>query len=927
MSRDILGRRRFLRGMLAGALAAPAAGVAQGAGGYGLSARHQSAPITGQAPRLGIDLNGSWQFRLDSEADFARVIQVPGCWQAQGVGKPAGILRHDYEGVAWYQRVVPVPPSWNGKRIVLRVGGALRDTELFVNGKPAGRHKGMSAPFEFEISSAVRPGADNTIELKVSNPGKQHEASPDKQIPNYPTGMLNYIANWGGIYGPVELESTGRVWIDQLWVRSEINPATARFGVQVRNMESHAFRGQLRVIVGPHRGTVVVHVPAGGVEEVHVDLPMPGAALWSPDHTNLHTAGISLMQGATERDRVEQRFGIREIRTQGNVLLLNGKPLYLRGYGDDNVEVLTGVPPASKQVYLERLRLVKSFGFNAVRFHSMTPVREFFEAADEVGILVMAELPVAYTQYLLPFLDFVQGELTGVALAHRNHPSWMSLAMGNEFNLHWLKDEKSKLAFLQAVAELYRQAKSLMPDRIIMSNDGYRMEPTDMLSMGRGSSPSLPTVRHEFGDYYCSLPDISLIPRFTGVMAPEWLEAKKRWVDENGLASEYSVYLRNSQKLLQLGRRFQIERVRREPDVTGYEYWLIMDYPGGTGEGDSWEEGWFNYFWQPKAVAPEEGSEINDAVLPLIGAGPGERTLWADAARDLKLSVSNYGETEIREGSASWRVSAQGRTVAGSRIDHLSAPLGRISPVSTISLGPWSKGQPRKVEFALEVDGHINHWDFWVFPRHGLMSHPTAPIVATVSWPGLRKNFGFIRTGQRGPTKDGLLITDSLDRAASDFLESGGRVWLALDRPARVSFFPAAGGALGTVVRDHPALQNFPHEGFCDLQFYALMEGSAPFPLDALPNVAPIIGGIRTKAGFLSKLKELSRVGYIFEAKVGKGRLLVTSLRIGPQLDDEHPEAVFLCDRLLRYCDSNEFQPRADIPVEQLAQAVSDYLH
>lgn len=926
MRRETLGRRRFLRGMLAGALAAPAAGVAQRGGEDGLIAGEKGRRSTGQAPRLRIDLNGSWQFRLDSEADFTRTLQVPGCWQERGVGQPEGILRHNYEGVAWYQRLVPVPPSWNGRRIVLRIGGALRETELSINGKPAGQHKGMSAPFEFDVSSAIRPGADNTIELKISNAGNQHAISPDKQLPGYPTGMLNYIANWGGIYGPVELEATGSVWIDQLWVRSEINPATARFGVQVRNMESHTFRGRLRIVVGQHHGTVDVQVPAGGAEEVHVELPMPDAALWSPDYTNLHTAAISLMQGEAERDRVEQRFGLREIRTQGNVLLLNGKPLYLRGYGDDNVEVLTGVPPASKQVYLERLRLVKSFGFNAVRFHSMTPVREFFEAADEVGILVMAELPVVYTQYLLPFLDFVQGELTGVALAHRNHPSWMSLAMGNEFNLHWIKDERSKLAFLQAVAELYRQAKSLMPDRIIMSNDGYLMEPTDMLSMGRGSSPNLPTIRHEFGDYYCSLPDISLVPKFTGVMTPEWLEAKRRWVEENGLASEYPDYLRNSQKLLQLGRRFQIERVRLEADVTGYEYWLITDYPGGTGEGDSWEEGWFDYFWQPKAVVPEEGREINNPVLPLIDAGPGERTLWADATRNLKLSVSNYGETEIKEGSASWRVSAQGRRLAVSRIDHLSAPLGKISPVSTISFGPWREEQPRKVEFALEVDGHTNHWDFWVFPRHGLMSHSTIPIVAAVSWPELNKYYAFIRTGQSSPTKDGLLITDSLNHVASDFLQSGGRVWLALDRPARVSYFPSSGGALGTIVQDHAALQDFPHEGFCDLQFYNLMEGSALFPLDAFPTVAPIIGGIRTKAGFLSKVKELSRIGYIFEAKVGAGRLLVTTLRIGPQLDDKHPEAVFLCDRLLRYCGSNKFQPQADIPIERLTQAISEYL-
>ena len=462
---------------------------------------------------------------------------------------------------------------------------------------------------------------------------------------------------------------------------------------------------------------------------------MPGARLWSPERPDLYTALISLIQGATERDRVEQRFGLREIKTQGNVLLLNGKPLYLRGYGDDDVEVLSGVPPASKEIYLQRLRLARSFGFNAVRFHSMTPVGEFFEAADELGIMVMAELPVAYTQFLLPFQDFVRGELNGVALAHRNHPSWLSLALGNEFDLDWIKEEGRKREFQEVVAELYRQGKSLMPDRLVMSNDGRRLEPTDMLSVGRGASPNHPTVRHEFGGYYCTLPNPSLIPKFTGVMIPEWLETKQRWVVENGLEGDYTTYLRNSEKLVRLGRRFQIERARQEADITGYEYWLIVDYPGGTGEGDSWEEGWFDYFWQPKGVTAEEGREINSPVLPLIDAGPGERTLWAEGTRDLKSFVSNYGETEIRDGSASWRISEGRRTVGESRVEHLSAPLGKISPVSTITFAGLRGDAPHKLELVVEVDGHANRWDFWVFPRQGLMSRAEAPIVATASWP------------------------------------------------------------------------------------------------------------------------------------------------------------------------------------------------
>ena len=217
-----------------------------------------------------MDLDGAWQFRLDSQAAFTGSIHVPGCWQAQGVGERSGILRHDYSGTAWYQKSVSIPSTWKDKRITLRIGGALRITELFVNGKPAGRHDGMSAPFEFDISDAIRPGASNTITLKISNPGNPPGESPDKQSPSQPTGMLNYIGNWGGIYGPVELEATNRVWIGQVWVRSDIETSAARFGIQVRNTEDEPFRGQLRIAVGSQQPSAVVEVPAGEMVETEL---------------------------------------------------------------------------------------------------------------------------------------------------------------------------------------------------------------------------------------------------------------------------------------------------------------------------------------------------------------------------------------------------------------------------------------------------------------------------------------------------------------------------------------------------------------------------------------------------------------------------------------------------------------------------------
>ena len=161
--------------------------------GFLILALLSSANVTFAAERAHIDLNGQWQFRLDPgnegeanqwhsrEVSFSDSIQVPGCWQAQGFGERVGILRHQYVGNAWYRRSVTVPAVWRDKKVVLKLGGVIRRATLFVNGRKAGEHDGFSAPFQFDITEAVRVGAENVIALRVANPGPAIAESPDKQ--------------------------------------------------------------------------------------------------------------------------------------------------------------------------------------------------------------------------------------------------------------------------------------------------------------------------------------------------------------------------------------------------------------------------------------------------------------------------------------------------------------------------------------------------------------------------------------------------------------------------------------------------------------------------------------------------------------------------------------------------------------------------
>lgn len=901
------------------------------------------APGSQSAPRPSLDLNGSWQFRLDpgSQGEQARwhdgrepftsTIQVPGAWQAQGFGPPSGILRNHYVGKAWYRREVAVPAAWEGKTVLLHVGGVVRQAAVFVNGQKVGEHEGFSTPFAVDVTSAVRPGAGNWIAFLVENPGQDVVESPDKQTSPQVTGMFTYIGNWGGIHGKVRLEAVEPSYIERVAVTPQVGASQAVFRVRLRSRSGVAsWPATVTVEAGEARASASIRLAAGDAVEAEILLPIPGARLWTPDDPFLHSAVIRIQAEGRELDQFSIRFGMREITTRGNVLLLNGKPLYLRGFGDDNIEVIAGAAPASKQIHLERLKLARSFGFNAVRFHSMTPRQEYFEAADEAGIFVMAELPAAYTMHFLPHKEKLRAELMRILHAYRNHPSFLSLAFGNEFNLSWLKTGAEQNEFLSTVAEFYKLAKSIDPSRLILSNDGYVMRPTDMVSLFRDAPGDVPAVRHEFGEYYCSLPDPSLIPLFKGVLEPAWLHQKRAWIDGSGLSGVYDRYLRNSWRLQQLGRKYQIEKARLLPEFTGYHYWLIVDFPGGTGEGDSWEEGWFDYFWRPKGVTPEQGRELNSPVLLLTDADVDRRTFWADDPRPIQVSVSNYGDTEIRDGVVSWRLLDGGRPLASGQLSGVNAPLGAVSPAGAITLGPVPVPEARKLELELTVKAgsvaYSNRWHFWAFPRGRLLSKPPLPVGSQVRWAGLSRIYPFLTGQQRGAEPPAVLLTSTLDTAALATLAAGGRVWLMADRAhfnrsGDAHFFPASGGALGSLLPDHPALAGFPHEGFFDLQFYNLLEGAWNLTLDRWPKeTEPIAGAIRTTSSFLSKQKNLSRTGYIVEAGVGNGRLLVTTLGLRAHLDEAYPEAVSLFDSLLRYVTGPEFAPRVQLDKNQLAR-------
>jgi beta-galactosidase len=901
--------------------------------------------------RKAMSLDGTWSFALDSKrvgekenwpgADKALtdMIQVPGCWQAQGFGTPQKILRHHYEGPAWYKKTIAIPADRNDRALWLKIGGAARFTKAYVNGKLVGSHDGWLAPFKFDITDAVRWGEENVIAIRVDNSTQG------------PVGCFNYVGNWGGIHRPVALEVTSTTWIEDIFVIPDVDRNQARLQIAVNARNKLAaphvrLKVQIRPAANETKGDVFraeKDIDAGDLpREVTTEMTvaMSNVKLWFPESPHLYTAEVTLLADGDVLDVQRVRFGMRKIDWLSAGLKVNNRPYFLRGYGDDNTEVMTGLPPASKEFFLKRLALTKSFGFNDVRFHSHAPFEECFEAADEAGMFIQAELPAGGAEMVLSYKEHLRKELVQVLKAYRNHPSFFSLALGNEFYVERIKDVPGRQRAHDSICELYELAKSLDPTRPILANDGdYTLRPTDIHSgwqspmireawvSGRKlwSSPIVrPYTCHEYGRYRTSLPDIADKDKLTGLVAPSaGYTVLDRWVREHSLTSEYPVILKNSQRLLEVFRKICLERIRLCPDVDGFHYWLMTDFAGGV-EGDVWPYGILDQFWQIKQATPESIRRVNSPTVLLLDDENNDRScsrcIWADEGKSFSIMVSHFGSQPLREGCLSWRLVQGDKVLADGRQTGIAADIGDVKEIAKVFLPNLPLDKGGLMAFIIELQEpngkYVNSWPVWAFPWMN-RRRPTARIARQPSLAGALAMYNFIEPFDAARRPD-VLIAMEFDDAVRQYVSNGGNVLLFPRRNSLVgqttfSLFmlgTASGSGPGTVIEPGGVMDGFPHNGFCDEQFLDLMQTGTGVEMDSLPkDLHPEVWGISsTRDSALAFV--LSRLAILFSARFEKGNILVCTFDVPSGLIATRPEAHYLFHLLLDYVASDRLQPR-----------------
>lgn len=903
------------------------------------------ASVATAEDRAVVSLDGVWRFRMDPEnagekdqwflsnVAFEEGIHVPGAWDAQGFGDETEKLRHHFIGKGWYGRQASIPAEWAGRRVFLCIGGVHRYAKVWVNGRFLGEHVGYLSPFEYEITDYIQPGAPAEVCICVD--------SAQRWDIDTLTGCFDIIdymdTYWGGIWGHVTLEARSAAYLEGLFVRPIVSQtrdsplfATAcRISATLAG-EGGACDGVRLEVLGPGgelaaEKTTSLDDALDG-DEVVAELPVPGAKLWSPNAPHLYSARLSLLQRGEVIDHVETRFGFRTIEIRDAHIYLNGKRIFLSGYGDDCVYPETMAAPSDKRVYLERLTVAKAYGFNHVRHHSHMLPPEYYDACDEVGMLVSAEFPIAYQQFYDraqgPAIELYRREWSAAIRRFRNHPSVLDWCMGNEM---W--------GGVPLAPELYRIAKDLDPTRPVVDSDGVHARgfvdgaqdrdtldlyfamfdvgntPLDKPDKFHCPNPLKPVISHETGNYV-TFPRLDMIDLFTDNFKPFWLTPVKAKLEAMGLLDEAGLWAANSERLYFLCHKSNIEGLRKSPNICGYHWWLLQDY---------WttSNGLVDTHFRPKgAIDQEKVSRLNGEVLVLQdGLG---LTYRGGESLELALLVSNYSPDTLAEPSLAWRVRLGDGVVAEDAGLAASAPQGEVTELRHIEVPLPDAPQPYRltVDAELVVGGqrYTNDWSTWVYPATIDPPRVEVPLFASPDLMPQLGRFGVeaIPSGDRLPSR-AVYVSSLPTLPMLDAIEAGA--CLVLLQPQ--GLFPSASTRFktawwrgnerdnnaGTVVYDNPITRAMAPEGWCDAGWRRLIEGCHGYILDEFPSVPEVlVRGIEVLGVCRNK-------ALLFQAKVGKGALVVCGLNLEPV----HPEAAWLIVRLLNHAASFP-QPDAELP-------------
>lgn len=439
-------------------------------------------------------INQDWSFRFSHQvnANAARRVDLPHTWNAQDAlgGK------YDYKrGIGNYTKKIFIRPEWQSKRLFLRFEGANCVSNVFVNGKHIGEHRGGYGAFVFEITDKVEYGKENTLLVRVNN-GEQLDVMPL-------VGDFNF---YGGIYRDVHLLLTDNLCISPLdyassgvyLIQQQITDKQAAICARINlsNGTGELRKAVLRLQVNDGKKTVyetekeVSMIPHTDVQVENIEFILKNPRLWNGTQDPfMYQTVVTLIKDGKKLDKVEQPLGVRYYITDPDKgFFLNGKHLPLHGVcrHQERAEVGNALYPVHHE---EDTRIMLDMGVNAVRLAHYPQATYMYDLMDKYGIVTWAEIPFVgpggYADKGFvdqpSFRENGKEQLKEMIRQHYNHPSICFWGLFNE-----LKEQgDNPVEYIKELNAMAHREDPTRPTTSASNQDGALNFITDHIAWNR----------------------------------------------------------------------------------------------------------------------------------------------------------------------------------------------------------------------------------------------------------------------------------------------------------------------------------------------------------------------------------------------------------------------------------------------------------
>lgn len=489
-------------------------------------------------PKNGTDL-------VEYDFDTSPVLNVPGDWNSQ---------RSDlffYEGSVWYKKSFSYKKREH-ERVFIYFGAANYKAAVYLNGMKVGDHQGGFTPFNFEVTGTIHDGS-NFLIVEVNNQ-RFKEA-----VPSTTTDFWNY----GGLTRDVSLVEVPETFIQDYFV-------------QLAKGSLNEIAGWVQLNGASQAQQVTLEIPEAGIKKVistdssgHGEFRIPASLeLWSPERPTLYKVSLSL-----EGNTVSDQIGFRSIETRGTTLLLNGKPIILRGISLHEEAAFRGGRAFSLEDDQTLLGWAKELHCNFVRLAHYPHNESMTRLADRLGLLVWSEIPVYWeTAWENPStLENAEEQLRDMIARDHNRAAVAFWSVANETPV-----EPARLTFLRTLVE---EARRLDSTRLVTAAMNHIETP----------APNTRTLADPLGQYL----DVIGLNEYMGWYTKDTFEDMDRtkWeisfgkpliVSEFGAGAPFgdhgaadAMWTEEFQANMY---EHQINMLKRIPSFAGMSPWVLMDF-------------------------------------------------------------------------------------------------------------------------------------------------------------------------------------------------------------------------------------------------------------------------------------------------------------------------------------------------------------